>query len=98
MLLYVKKILKGTSDCFTISYKDLYHDVNPGSFILINDGQVELLVDHVDGTKIVCVCANDGIVKNKRGINVPGIKLGFDYLSKRDIDDLKFGCLQPFIM
>ena len=36
------------------------------------------------------------MVKNKRGINVPGIKLGFNYLSKRDIDDLKFGCLQPF--
>ena len=88
--------IEGTSDRFTITYKELYQDVNPGSFILVNDGQVELLVDHVDGTKIVCVCANDGIVKNKRGINVPGIKLGFDYLSKRDIDDLKFGCLQPF--
>ena len=85
-----------TCDRFTISYKDLYHDIKPGSFILVNDGQVELLVDHVDGTDIVCVCANDGVVKNKRGINVPGIKLGFNYLSKRDIDDLKFGCLQPF--
>ena len=88
--------IEGTSDRFTISYKDLYHDIKPGSFILVNDGQVELLVDHVDGTDIVCVCANDGVVKNKRGINVPGIKLGFNYLSKRDIDDLKFGCLQPF--
>ena len=36
-------------------------------------------------TDIVCVCANDGVVKNKRGINVPGIKLGFDYLSPKDI-------------
>ena len=88
--------IEGTSGRFTISYKDLYHDIKPGSFILVNDGQVELLVDHVDGTDIVCVCANDGVVKNKRGINVPGIKLGFNYLSKRDIDDLKFGCLQPF--
>ena len=61
---------------------------------LVNDGQVELLVDHIDGTDIVCVAANDGDVKNKRGINVPGIKLGFDYLSEKDIGDLTFGCQQ----
>lgn len=86
----------GTSERFTITYKDLYRDVVPGGYILVNDGQVELLVDHVEGTDIVCVCANDGSVKNKRGINVPGIKLGFEYLSSRDIADLTFGCSQPF--
>ena len=66
--------IEGTSEKFTITYKDLYKDVKPGGFILVNDGQVELLVDHVEGTDIVCICANDGVVKNKRGINVPGIK------------------------
>ena len=86
--------IEGTSERFTITYKDLYKDVKPGGFILVNDGQVELLVDHVDGTDIVCICANDGVVKNKRGINVPGIKLGFDYLSEKDIGDLTFGCQQ----
>ena len=86
--------IEGTSERFTITYKDLYKDVKPGGFILVNDGQVELLVDHIDGTDIVCVAANDGDVKNKRGINVPGIKLGFDYLSEKDIGDLTFGCQQ----
>lgn len=86
--------IEGTSDRFTITYKELYQDVKPGGFILVNDGQVELLVDHVEGTDIVCVCANDGVVKNKRGINVPGIKLGFDYLSEKDINDITFGCQQ----
>lgn len=86
----------GTSERFTITYKNLYQDVKPGGFILVNDGQVELLIDHIDGTDIVCVCANNGIVKDKRGINVPGIKLGFDYLSPKDIDDIQFGAKQPF--
>ncbi len=81
--------IEGTSDRFTITYKELYRDVKPGGFILVNDGQVELLVDHVEGTDIVCVCANDGIVKNKRGI-----KLGFDYLSPKDTADITFGCEQ----
>ena len=84
--------IEGTSDRFTITYKDLYKDVKPGGFILVNDGQIELLVDHVEGTDIVCVCANDGVVKNKRGINVPDVKLGFDYLSPKDIEDITFGC------
>ena len=86
--------IEGTSDRFTITYKELYKDVKPGGFILVNDGQVELLVDHVEGEDIVCVCANDGVVKNKRGINVPGIKLGFDYLSPKDTADITFGCEQ----
>ena len=86
--------IEGTSERFTITYKELYKDVKPGGFILVNDGQVELLVDHVEGKDIVCVCANDGIVKNKRGINVPGIKLGFEYLSQKDTEDITFGCTQ----
>lgn len=89
-----KEDIVGTADRFTITYKDLYKDVKPGGFILVNDGQVELLVDHVEGSDIVCVCANDGIVKNKRGINVPGIELGFDFVSERDRSDLEFGCEQ----
>ena len=88
--------IEGTSDRFTITYKELYKDVKPGGFILVNDGQVELLVDHIDGSDIVCIAANDGEVKNKRGINVPGIKLGFNYLSPKDISDLTFGASQPF--
>ena len=86
--------IEGTSDRFTITYKDLYKDVKPGGFILVNDGQVELLVDHVEGTDIVCVCANDGKVKNKRGINVPGIELGFEFVSEKDRADIVFGCEQ----
>lgn len=82
----------GTADRFTISYKELYQDVKPGGFILVNDGQVSLLVDHVENQDIYCVAANSGKVKNKRGINVPGIKLNFDFLSEKDIADITFGC------
>ena len=56
----------GTSDCFSITYHDLYQDVRQGGFILVNDGQITLQVDHIEGTDIVCVCANDGVVKNRR--------------------------------
>ena len=84
----------GSSDRFTISYKELYKDVKPGAYILVNDGQVALLVDHVEGKDIYCVAANDGRVKNTRGINVPGTKLQFEFLSEKDKNDLIFGCKQ----
>ena len=84
----------GSADRFTISYKELYKDVKPGAYILVNDGQVALVVDHVEGKDIYCVAANDGRVKNTRGINVPGTKLQFEFLSEKDKNDLIFGCKQ----
>lgn len=86
--------ITGTSDRFSITYHNLYQDVKPGGFILVDDGLISLLVDHVEGTDIVCVCANDGVVKDKRGINVPDVAIQLNYLSARDIDDIAFGCRQ----
>jgi len=84
----------GTSDRFTITYKSLYTDVKPGSRILVNDGQVSLLVDRIDGSDIYTTSENNGIVKDKRGINVPGVTLNFKYLSEKDRSDIEFGCEQ----
>ena len=67
-------------------------DVKVNDHILVNDGQMDLVIDAIQGRDIYCTCLNDGILKDKRGINVPGIKLGFAYLSQKDIDDITFGC------
>ena len=85
----------GTSSRFTTTYKELYSDVEVGTHILVNDGQIELVVEEIKDKDIVCRCLNNGQVKNKRGINVPGIKLSFDYLSDKDVADIIFGCQQP---
>ena len=85
---FVNEDIIGNNTKTTLSFKDLYKDVKPGSFILVNDGQVELLVDHIEGEDIYTVAANSGRVKNKRGINVPGTALQFDFLSEKDKSDL----------
>lgn len=82
----------GTKERFSISYKNLYMDVKVNDHILVNDGQMDLVIDAIQDRDIYCTCLNDGILKDKRGINVPGIKLGFAYLSQKDIDDITFGC------
>lgn len=88
--------LKGTSKRFSVTYENLFKDVTCGSTILVNDGQIELTVQRIECKDIICTCQNNGEVKDKRGINVPGIKLSFDYLSQKDIADITFGCTQPF--
>lgn len=82
----------GNNERFSISYKNLYQDIKAGDHVLVNDGQMDLYVDKIEGKDIYCTCLNEGILKDKRGINVPGIKLGFDYLSEKDIEDITFGC------
>ncbi len=84
----------GTSKRFSITYDELYKDVRPGGFILVNDGQLELLVDHVEGKDIYTVSANDAELKNRRGINVPDVSLNLEYLSEKDTNDIIFGCAQ----
>lgn len=84
----------GTSDCFSITYHNLYQDVKRGGFILIDDGQLTLQVDHIEETDILCVCANNGVVKSRRGVNVPAASIKMDYLSEKDIADIEFGCKQ----
>lgn len=82
----------GTSERFTITYKNLYEDVEPGGTILVNDGQVALLIDRIENGEIYTTVLNNGIVKDKRGINVPGVSLSFPYLSDKDKSDIEFGC------
>ncbi len=82
---------KGTEKACSISYEDLYKYVAPGSRILIDDGLVEMSVKAVDGTDIQCEVLNPGIVKNKKGVNVPGVRTDLPAVSEKDYNDILFG-------
>ncbi|MDR0880393.1 MAG: pyruvate kinase [Clostridioides sp.] len=75
----------------TVSYKGLINDVEAGAQILIDDGLVGLRVKEISGQEIRCTVENAGIVKNHKGINVPGIKINLPALTQKDIDDIEFG-------
>lgn len=81
----------GDKNICTVSYKNLVKDVKSGDRILIDDGLVGLKVTEVSGDKINCVVENSGIVKNHKGVNVPGVKINLPALTEKDIDDIKFG-------
>ena len=86
----------GTAERFSVNYPGLINDISVGGTILIDDGNVELTVtdiDHASGD-IVCTVVNDNFVKDRRGVNVPNVNLGMEFLDEKDTADIIFGCEQ----
>lgn len=88
--------VEGTAKRASITYKNLYQDVTVGSLILIDDGKIEMEVEEINGSDIVCKVKNSGVVSDKKGINVPGTELSMPYISERDREDILFGTKMGF--
>jgi len=84
----------GTSDRFSITHSNLINDVKIGGKILVDDGNITLDVIDLDfeNQDIVCKVKNDAYIKDRRGINVPDVKLSLDFISEKDKADIEFGC------
>ena len=93
--LTIEDIIGDESRC-SITYAELPGDVAPGNTILLDDGLGRLTVLETNKTDIRCRVENDGIMKNRKGINIPGVRLSLPYMSQRDRDDLTFGAEQGF--
>ena len=88
--------VEGTNELCSVTYKDLPRDVQPGGRIMLDDGLIELTIDDVTDTDIHCTVCNDGVIKTKKGVNVPGVHLSMPYMSQRDRNDILFGIEQGF--
>ena len=88
--------VEGTKEICSITYKDLPQDVQPGGTIMLDDGLIKLQIVTVNDTDIVCKVLNNGKIKNKKGVNVPGVHLSMPYMSQRDRDDILFGIEQGY--
>ena len=74
-----------------ITFLDLPNDVKSGDTILLDDGLVRLTVLDTTATTILCRVENDGVMKNRKGVNVPNVRLSMPYMSPRDREDILFG-------
>ncbi|MGH2102499.1 pyruvate kinase [Aerococcus urinaeequi] len=85
--------VEGDETKFSISYTELINDVEKGSHILIDDGLVDLLVTDIDtvNNEIVTEVQNTGIVKDKKGVNVPGVSVQLPGITEKDANDIRFG-------
>jgi len=71
-------------------YEDLARDVTRGDAILLDDGNLELRVESVDGTEIRCTVVHGGVLKDRKGINLPGTNVSAPSLTPKDEDDARF--------
>ena len=88
--------VEGTNEICSITYKDLPMDVEPNGTIMLDDGLIKLQIQTVNDTDIVCTVLNSGKIKNKKGVNVPGVHLSMPYMSQCDKDDIIFGIQQGY--
>ena len=83
--------LEGDSNTVSITYAPLPSKLSVGDKILVDDGKLELKVKELSKTDIVCTVVRGGELGEKKGLNLPGIKLDMPYLSEKDKEDLLFG-------
>lgn len=88
--------VKGTKDVFAITYPDLINDVHVGSKILLDDGLVELEVTAIlkDKNELETKALNSGVLKDKKGVNVPNVSVNLPGMTDKDASDILFGIEQ----
>ncbi|MFC7061548.1 pyruvate kinase [Halobacillus seohaensis] len=86
----------GDADRFSVSFPGLIDDVHPGSKILLDDGLVELQVEEIlkEKNEIKTTVLNNGILKNKKGVNVPNVSVNLPGITEKDAKDIEFGIEQ----
>ncbi|MFH1808752.1 MAG: pyruvate kinase [Pseudomonadota bacterium] len=80
----------GTSQRVSTSYDELARDVRPGHRLLIDDGRIVLRVKESAGDVVTCQVEVNGVLKDKKGLNLPGVALSVPSLTPKDRDDLRF--------
>ena len=83
----------GTKDKFSVTYANLINDVEVGSHILLDDGLVDLLVTEIDhaNQELVTEIQNSGVIKSKKGVNVPNVSINLPGITEKDAADIRFG-------
>ncbi|MCZ8514083.1 pyruvate kinase [Paenibacillus filicis] len=82
--------IEGTAERIAVNYPELTKDVKPGNRILIDDGLIELRVESVEGTEIHCRIVNGGVIKPRKGVNLPGVRTSLPGVTERDVEHIRF--------
>lgn len=86
--------ITGDATRVSITYKGLVDDVDAGKIILIDDGLIELQVEKVQGTEIICKIKNGGELGERKGVNVPNVPVRLPAITDKDREDIRFGAEQ----
>jgi pyruvate kinase len=81
----------GNETIASTTYADFARDLKPGDRVLLADGSLELRVLDADGVRARCTVVTGGLIKDNKGINLPGAQLSTPSLTRKDMADLQSG-------
>ncbi|PYZ97227.1 pyruvate kinase [Alteribacter lacisalsi] len=84
----------GNANKISVTYPGLVDDVHEGSILLLDDGLIELRVKSISDNELVTEVVNSGTLKNKKGVNVPGVSVNLPGITEKDANDIVFGIEQ----
>src|SRR2546423_5443772 len=88
------RAIEGDNTQVATNYDGMARDVHPGARMLLDDGAIEVRVESVNETDIVTRVINGGVLGERKGINLPGVKLQIPSLTEKDHEDIKWAASQ----
>ncbi len=85
----------GDANTLSVDYPGIFHHLEPGDIVLLDDGEIELEVEEV-GDVAVCRVLHGGLILSKKSVNVPGKDIGLRTPTMKDGDDIKNGARMGF--
>ncbi len=73
-----------------VDYEGISNDVKKGSRILLDDGKIIAIVDEVNDKRVCATVVNGGILKSRKGLNIPGSTASLSAVTEKDVDYIKF--------
>ena len=79
-----------TRECICVSYVKVADDVTVGSHLLIDDGEIDLLVKEKNSDELICSVLNNGVLGSRKSVNVPGVRINLPSLTERDFHFINY--------
>ena len=85
---------ESSAEAIAINYTRLPQELAVGNHIYIADGQIDLEVEQLQDSDIICRVISGGVVGGRKNVNVPGVRVSLPAVSEKDRDDIRFGVEQ----
>ena len=86
--------VEGNKELIPIDYPHLNKDAREGDTILMDDGLLEFKIVKIEEDRITARCEVGGLLKSRKGVNLPNVKLSISSITEKDVEDLDFGISQ----
>ncbi len=90
-LVFTNQEIIGTSERVSTPYDGMYNDVKLGDQLLLDDGKMAVKVVAIEGSDVITEVIYGGMMKSKKGVNLPNTKVSMPSVTDKDYADLEFG-------